>query len=152
MFQLPTTLMGRQPKAVNDCMCAWHCLSWEELTKQTEGRKENSSKETESKRGVVWISSTIQMSSLAGIVHACSKQLHNLISITQLKCSTSWNFKPHLYLIIIAGLWALSNSNQKSSYFTGKQTGRKAKKPNINTGYSPPCHKKIHFPFSRMSV
>lgn len=73
MFQLPTTLMGRQPKAVNDCMCAWHCLSWEELTKQKEGRKENSSKETESKRGVVWISSTIQMSSLAGIVHACSK-------------------------------------------------------------------------------
>lgn len=86
MFQLPITLMGKQPKAVNDCMCAWHWLSWEkEWTKQKEGRKENISKETESKRGVAWISSSLLMSSLAGIVHAYSEQLHNPISATQLK-------------------------------------------------------------------
>lgn len=117
MFQLPT-LMGRQPKAGSDCTAMFCVLGIGSpgrrsgQNRKKEGKK-TSARKLKAREGL--LGSALQMSSLAGKVHACSNELRNPISVTQLKCSTSWNFKTHFSLIMITGPWTLSNSNLKSS-------------------------------------
>lgn len=97
-------------RSPGNVLCAWHWLSREkEWTNRKKEGKKTSARKLKAREGL--LGSALQMSSLAGIVHARSDELRNPISVTQLKCSTSWNFKTHFSLIIIRGPWALSNSN-----------------------------------------